>query len=100
MAIENGKVVIPVFHESATKGMLEMLQNRGVDVSKCYLCGAKIEETERPPYNFREKFQGLFGKKKFYEWNINGITAEGVICDKGGCFMKALHAQRDEMIAG
>jgi len=99
MTIENGKVVIPVFHADNTESMLETLEKSNIDTSKCCMCGAPIEKVERHPYNFREKFQALFCKKKFYDWNIDGINSKGVICDRGICLFNALHERRDEMIS-
>jgi len=98
MAVENGKIVIPVFHESDTEKMLGVIRKQGLDVSKCYICGAEIKKVRRSAYYFREKFQEFFRKKKFYDWNISGISAKGVICDKGSCYFEALIAQRDEML--
>ncbi len=98
MAIENGKIVIAVFHDSDSEKMLETLKNMNIDPSKCYICDAAVEKTERDPYNFREKFRAVFRKRKFYDWNISGISAKGVICDKGSCFSEARTAQRDEML--
>ncbi|MBA7557268.1 hypothetical protein ES705_50014 [subsurface metagenome] len=98
MAVENGKIVIAVFHDSDSEKMLGVLRKQGVDVSKCYVCGAAVEKAERDPYCFREKLLGFFRRQKFYDWNISGISAKGVICDEGPCFSEALTTQRDEFI--
>jgi len=97
MRMEN-RIKIGVFHENKTGRLLEALKRNGIDVSKCYICGAPIVATERPPRKWVlwEWWDAIIHKRKFYDWNVGGISDKGVICDKIKCFVDALYEQYED----
>ena len=81
---------IPVFYETETEKMLDVLKKMNIDTSKCFICGEPIVKTERAPRVLWEKWDAWRHKRKFYDWNISGICKLGVICDKSLCLYKSL----------
>ena len=78
-----------------TEKILDLLKNKGIDVTKCCICGTSILKTERPPHYLWERWQAWRYKQKFYDWNIDAYIPEGVVCDKVGCFADALYRRRN-----
>ena len=75
--------------------MLEVLEAKGIDTTKCIICGEEISSTEVPAYYLMDRIRRWFGsKKRFYTWNIGAFVADGVVCDKIGCFSEMLYRDR------
>ena len=91
-------ITINAFFEDDTKKMLDMMQEKGLDIEKCFICGDPIFPTERPPRYLRERWDAWRHKKKFYDWDIGAISSWGVCCDRGLCFVKLLDKQREERL--
>jgi len=87
--------VINACMDDDVPGIIRVLKDKGVDVSKCMICGAPIQGTEVPPRYLVDRIRRWFGShKKFYEWNISAFVSEGVVCDKISCFSEMLYSDR------
>ena len=80
---------IPAFFHTETEDMLKVLEDKEIDTSKCYLCGTAIVKTQRDPLYLRERWDAWRHGKKFYDWNISGVSGKGVICESLGCLSRA-----------
>lgn len=94
MVIENGKFVMYAFHEYETEEVLKQLSDRGIDTSKCRVCGKPIRKTERSPYFLMEKIRARVFDRQYYSWNVGAIDKKGVMCKSFECLLEA----RDERI--
>lgn len=90
-------ITINAFMDDDVAHILETLKKKGIDVTKCVICGKPIESWEVPPRYLVDKIKRWLGNpKKFYESNIDAIIHDGVVCDRSGCFVKALYRNYDE----
>lgn len=98
MTVENGKIIIHAFHESETEEFLEWMKKHypDLDLTKCYMCGSPIIKTLRPAKGFREKWHERRSGRKYYDWNIGGISNRGVLCEKMLCVLNAQRQARGE----
>ena len=86
------ETTIYAFMQDETAKMLEILNKKGINTTKCVICGEAIKSWEVPPYYLMDRIKRWFGNpKKFYEWNIDAIVHDGVVCDKGLCFYDSLY---------
>lgn len=79
-----------VFHTD-TKMMLDFLEEKGINVSVCVICGESIVATERKPIYLSECWQAWRHGKKFYDWNIGAFVSDGVVCEKMPCFVEVIY---------
>ena len=98
-------VTIHAVMDDGVPMMFEALIDKGVDVSKCFICKGLIIRTERAPRYLDERLKRWWAKvrgkevERYYDWNIGAFYHLGIICEEMSCFTALLDINRmDDML--
>ncbi len=96
------KHTIPAVMDDGVPMMLSALEEKGIDVSKCFICEAPIVRTEREPRYLDEKLKCWWARvrrrevERYYEWNTGAFYHLGVVCEEMRCFRALMEINRTD----